>query len=38
VLNDALRKGEYSDDLFKKRTSRTLDELWGDYVASLERK
>jgi hypothetical protein len=37
-LNEALRHGTYSDDLFKTWTSKTLDQLWGAYVASVERK
>ncbi len=37
TLNEALRKGEYKDDLFKTRTSKTLDELWALFIASLER-
>jgi hypothetical protein len=37
-LNEALRRGEYRDELFEARTSKTLDELWGTFAASLERK
>jgi hypothetical protein len=37
-LNEALRKGEYKEELFKTFTSKTLDELWGDFIASLDRK
>jgi hypothetical protein len=37
-LNAALRKGEYRDELFKKYTSKSLDELWTAFVAAQERK
>jgi hypothetical protein len=37
-LNAALRAGKYDDELFKTYTSKTLDELWDAFVASLERK
>jgi hypothetical protein len=37
-LNAALRKSEYKDELFKTYTSKTLDELWAEFAASLERK
>jgi hypothetical protein len=37
-LNEALRTGKYRDDLFKTRTSKTLDQLWSAFLASLERK
>jgi hypothetical protein len=37
-LNDALRKGEYKEELFKTWTSKSLDELWEAFAASLERK
>src|SRR5262249_20271504 len=37
-LNDALRKGEYKDDLFQTLTGKPLDELWDAFSASLERK
>ena len=32
-LNAAMRQGQYSDDIFQKATSQTLDELWAAYVA-----
>jgi transglutaminase-like putative cysteine protease len=35
VLNEALRKGEYREELVKKRTGKTLDELWALFIASL---
>jgi Peptidase of plants and bacteria len=36
-LNAALRQGTYKDELFKTHTTKTVDELWALYVASLER-
>jgi len=35
-LNAALRQGTYRDDLFKTYTSKTLDELWASFIASLD--
>jgi hypothetical protein len=35
-LNEALRKGKYQDELFRTSTSKTLDELWKAFLASLE--
>lgn len=32
-LNTAMRKGEYSDDLFKTETGKSLDDLWNEYVS-----
>jgi len=32
-LNTAMRKGEYSDDIFHAETGRSLDDLWKAYVA-----
>lgn len=32
-LNAAMRRGQYSDDIFRKATSQSLDELWNEYVA-----
>jgi hypothetical protein len=37
-LNEALRKSEYTDELFKTRTSKTLDQLWDAFLASVDRK
>jgi hypothetical protein len=37
-VNDSLRKGEYKDELFKSLTSKSLDDLWGEFVAAQERK
>jgi hypothetical protein len=34
-MNAALRKGEYSDDLWQKLTSKTVDELWALFVKTL---
>ena len=31
TLNTAMRRGAYSDELFKSETGRLLDELWQDY-------
>jgi hypothetical protein len=31
-LNGALRKSEYRYDLFKKRTGKSLDRLWADFL------
>ncbi len=35
-LNAAMRQGKYSPDLWKESTGKTLDELWKDYVATLQ--
>jgi hypothetical protein len=32
-LNRAIREKKYKDDLFKEHTTKTLDQLWSDYVA-----
>jgi hypothetical protein len=37
-LNAALRKGEFRDELFRTYTTRTLDELWTEFIAAEERK
>jgi hypothetical protein len=37
-LNEALRKGEYKEELFITWTSKSLDELWEAFAASVERK
>jgi hypothetical protein len=37
-LNRALRRGRYTDGLFKERTGRTLDQLWAEFVRSMKRK
>jgi hypothetical protein len=37
-LNEALRKAEYKDELFKTCTSKTLDELWDGFIASVDKK
>lgn len=31
-LNSLMKKGEYSPEIFKKETGRTLDQLWEAYV------
>lgn len=35
-LNAALRKGEYSDELWSKLTGRTVDELWRQFMESVQ--
>jgi hypothetical protein len=35
-LNAALRKGKYRDDLFKELTGKTPDELWADFIATVD--
>lgn len=37
-FNAAMRRGEYSDDLWKKHTGHTVEELWTDYVKTLEER
>jgi hypothetical protein len=37
-LNAALRRGEYRDELFQQYTTRTLDQLWANFIAAVERK
>jgi hypothetical protein len=32
-LNKAMRQGEYSDEIFKTATGKTVDELWKEYAA-----
>jgi hypothetical protein len=35
-LNAALRRGRYRDELFKRHTKRSLDQLWADFIASVK--
>jgi hypothetical protein len=35
-LNAAMRKGKYSDQLFKEFAGKGLDELWREYIATLK--
>jgi len=35
-LNDAMRRGQYKDELFKDYTGKRLDELWSDYLAAMK--
>ena len=35
-LDRALRGGTYSDEMFRKATGKTLDELWPEFIASLK--
>ena len=37
-LNAAMRQGKYSADLWKEYTGKTVDELWADYVKTLEKR
>src|SRR5690606_12682055 len=34
-FNAAMREGAYSDDLWKVYTGKTADELWSEYVETL---
>jgi hypothetical protein len=36
-LNAAMRQGKYSDDLWKQYTGKTAEELWADYLKTLEK-
>lgn len=35
VLNAALRQKKYSDDLFRTRTGKSLDQLWSEFLESV---
>lgn len=37
-LNEALRKGKYTDELFETYTKKTLDQLWAAFLVAEERK
>ena len=37
-LNATMRKGEYTKDFWKEHTDKTVDELWDDYVKTLEKR
>ena len=37
-LNAAMREGRYSPDLWKQHTGKTVDELWADYVKTLQKQ
>jgi hypothetical protein len=37
-LNAAMRQGKYTPDLWKEHTGKTADELWADYVKTLEKQ
>jgi len=37
-LNAAMRQGKYSPDLWKEITGKTVDELWAEYVKTLEKR
>jgi hypothetical protein len=36
-MNEAMREGRYSPDLWKEYTGKTADELWADYVETLKK-
>jgi hypothetical protein len=36
-LNEALRKGEYTDKFFETHTKKTLDKLWATFLVAEER-
>ena len=36
-MNEAMREGRYSPDLWKEYTGKTVDELWSDYVETLKK-
>jgi hypothetical protein len=35
-LNEAMRAGRFSDELWKERTGKSADELWAEYVETLK--
>ena len=35
-LNTAMRRGRYDPELWKQHTGKTIDELWADYVKTLQ--
>jgi len=37
-LNEAMRTGRYSAEIWKQRTGKTLDELWAEYIKTLKQK
>lgn len=37
TLNTACRQGKYTPEIFKKATSRSVEELWQEFVADAER-
>jgi hypothetical protein len=36
-MNEAMREGRYSPDLWKEYTGKTVDELWADYIETLKK-
>ncbi len=36
-LNQALRDGRYNETIFKTRTTKNVDELWAEFIASLSK-
>jgi hypothetical protein len=37
-LNAVMRQGKYTPDFWKEQTGKTVDELWADYVKTLEKR
>jgi hypothetical protein len=37
-LNSACRQGKYDENLFKKYTDKSVDDLWAEFVESLKKK
>ena len=37
-FNSAMRKGKYSPDLWKQYTGKTVDQLWADFIRTLNAK
>ncbi len=38
TLNTAARHGQYTDEIWKKQTGQTVDELWAKFIESLQAK
>jgi len=36
-MNEAMREGRYSPELWKEYTGKTIDELWADYIETLKK-
>lgn len=36
-FNTAMREGKYAPELWKEHTGKTVDELWSDYIKTLEK-
>lgn len=37
-LNTAMRQGKYTPEVWKEFTGKTVDELWADYIKTLEKR